>query len=880
MLFKSVLRRIKSSLGRYLAIFGIIALGVGFFAGLRVTPDSMLKTADGYIDELKLYDFRLVSTLGFTESDVAAFSDDDGIKGAYGSVNADFLVKNDNGSNTVFRAHMILEGCNECDLVSGRMPEKSDECVLDGKFYDDSWIGKTLTLSPDNSEDTFDKFVHDSYTVTGIVHSIYYINFERGSSALGSGSVSGYIYIPSGGFEFKDTNGDPYYTEIFLRLNGNYRIYSDEYKEITGKYSEILETKVQKLADARYDTIISDAQAELDGYRRELEDGETEYSSQKEQFERFKNILPAEKVAEYESQLEEAGQKLEESRQQIAEAEEEIAKIERPKTYVLDRTTNPGYACLENDTSIVTGVSKVFPLFFFAVAALVCTTTMTRMVEELRVENGVLKALGYGNGAIAGQYIFYAGSASLLGCIAGFIVGSKLMPMALWMVYNIMYSISRPVAFVLDWKLFAVCTVLYMFCSLGATWLVCRRMLGEQPAELIRPKSPAAGKRIFLERIGFIWKRMKFLHKVSARNILRYKKRMFMMIIGIGGCTALLITGFGISDSIKPILDFQYAEIQTYDAAVTFMNPPSADEMRNFEELFGDISESVTFMYTGNIDVAGSKTETANFIVFSGTPDRCYSLHNGKSAVKWPGYGECIIDFRLARSQKLSVGDKITLTDSDFNTMEYTVSGIFDNYIGDFIFVSEDSVKSQLGSAPEPQTAFMCFTDGTDVHEAGARIMNESNIASVNLSEDMRTRIGSMLESLDYIVLIVLVCAGALAFIVLFNLSNISITERAREIATLKVLGFYKNETAAYVFRENLVLTGISAVCGIPMGILLLRYVMDQIRIKSMYFGWRLSPLSLVISVLLTFVFAVAAELFLAGKLEKINMAESLKAIE
>lgn len=965
MLTKSVFRRIKSSLGRYLAIFGIIALGVGFFAGLRVTPSAMLRTADGYVQDLRLFDFRLISTLGFTDEDVKAFSELPGVAGAFGSVNADFLYREKSGSNIVIRAHMLLDGCNGCDLIAGRMPERGNECVLDGKFYGEERIGEKLTFSSDNSDDTLKKFAYDEYTVTGIVDSVYYINFERGGSELGNGSVSAYVYVPADGFTIVNEDTDEnIYTELFVKLEDSPMIYSDGYRALIDEKTPFFEKTLEKRADDRYEKLVSDAQkkiddaqAELDDAKKELDDavkeildgreeikkgekeiedagikladarkklddGWAEYDKNASQLEQFRAFLPEEQYAALKKQLDDARQELdtgekeyenglselekhkneikdaekelddaerktEDGRAEIAdgqkeidEAKEKINDIKKANVYVLDRSTNVGYACLENDTSIVTGVSRVFPLFFFIVSALVCTTTMTRMVDELRVENGVLKALGYGNGAIAGQYLFYSGSASLLGCVTGFLIGSKFMPMALWMVYHIMYSISRPVAFVLDWKLFFVCTVIYMVCSLGATLLVCGRMLREQAAELIRPKAPSAGKRIFLERMTFIWKRMKFLHKVSARNILRYKKRMFMMIIGIGGCTALLITGFGINDSIKPILDYQYTEIETYDEDVTFVNPLTSADKAEFESEIGRYCESITYMHTGSADVIGDKTENVNFMVYTDEPDKCFNLHRGKKTVDWPGPGECVVDFRLARSQGLSVGDEIELRDGDFNKMTFTVSGIYDNYIYDFLFVSAESAASQLGQAPEPQTAFIKLRSDADPHEISAKMLGLGNVAAVSINADMRARIGSMFESLDYIVLIVLVCAGALAFIVLFNLSNISITERTREIATLKVLGFNKGETAAYVFRENLVLTAISAVCGIPMGIWLLRYVMDQIKIKSMYFGWRLSAKSLIISIVMTFVFAVFAELFLTKKLENINMAESLKAIE
>ena len=569
------------------------------------------------------------------------------------------------------------------------------------------------------------------------------------------------------------------------------------------------------------------------------------------------------------------------AQKELDDARAELDDIEPATVYTLDRGSNLGYASLKNDTAIVSGVAKVFPLFFFLVAALVCITTMTRMVSEKRTENGVLKALGYGSGAIAGQFLFYAGSASVVGCVIGFLLGSRYLPMALWQVYRIMYSIQRPITFVLDWKLFFLCTALYLLCALGATWLVCRRDLRESSAQLIRPKAPTPGKRIFLERIGFLWKHIKFLHKVSIRNILRYKKRMFMMIVGIGGCTALLLTGFGIRDTIQPVVDRQYNEIEYFDASVSFMDTADAAVQAEFVEQTADVAENIAFLHTQNVDAATENGNKAiNLVVFTGELTDFVSLHDGKTAIDFPEEGEAVVNYRFASENDLSVGDTVELVGDDYKALTVTVSAVFDNYIYDYIYVSADTCAAQWGQAPECNTAYVNFAEGQETNAAGAVLLGADHVSHVTLTADMRTRVGSMLDSLDYIVLIVLVCAGALAFIVLYNLTNITITERTREIATLKVLGFYQREQNSYVFRENIVLTGISALCGIPMGIALLRYVMAQIKISTIYFGCRLAWESYLLAVLITFAFTFIVDLALTSKTRRINMAEAMKAIE
>ena len=905
MLWKSVLRSIRGSLGRYLAILAIIALGVGFFAGLRVTEPSILKTADAYIDELNLYDFRLVSTLGFTDEDVAAFAELEGIEAARGSVSADSIYVEEDGSEAVRHAHMLTEGMNGLDIVSGRLPESADECVLDAKYADESKLGTKIVLSDSNSQETLDTFACDTYTVVGLCDAVTYLNFERGSTSLGNGSVSSYIYLLPEGFSTE------YYTEIFLTIPDTGEIYSDAYEDAVEEMRGPVEALLDERAELRYQKIYGDARAEIDDAQKELDEktqeladaqaetdaAQAELDGKKQELAAMQAMLTGDPamLESAQAEIDSAQKELDDARVEIADGQAEIdeaqkelddaraelADIEPATVYTLDRGSNLGYASLSNDTAIVSGVAKVFPLFFFLVAALVCITTMTRMVSEQRTENGVLKALGYGSGAIAGQYLFYAGSASVIGCVIGFLLGSRYLPMALWQVYRIMYSIQRPITFVLDWKLFAMCTALYLLCALGATWLVCRRDLRESSAQLIRPKAPTPGKRIFLERIGFLWKHIKFLHKVSIRNILRYKKRMFMMIVGIGGCTALLLTGFGIRDTIQPVVDRQYNEIEYFDASVSFVDAADETVQEKFIEQTAGVAGDIAFLHTQNVDAATENGNKAiNLVVFTGELTDFVSLHDGKTAIDFPEEGEAVVNYRFASENDLSVGDTVELVGDDYKALTVIVSAVFDNYIYDYIYVSADTCAAQWGQAPECNTAYVNFAEGQEANAAGAVLLGADHVSHVTLTADMRTRVGSMLESLDYIVLIVLVCAGALAFIVLYNLTNITITERTREIATLKVLGFYQREQNSYVFRENIVLTGISALCGIPMGIALLHYVMAQIKISTIYFGCRLAWESYLLAVLITFAFTFIVDLALTSKTRRINMAEAMKAIE
>ena len=766
MLKKSIFRTIKSSLGRYLAILAIIALGVGFFAGLRITEDTMHKTADTYLDELNLYDFRLVSTLGLTDEDVDSFNNLKGVDKAYGSVSADVITLTADGSDAVLHAHTLLDGINGIDLQAGRKPEKPNECLVDALYAGEDMLGKTIVLSKSNSEDTFDTFAYDEYTVVGLVNSPEYINFQRGTTALSNGKASGFIYMLADGFS------TDYFTEIYLSLPQSYEIHSEEYENAINEINPSVEALLTERADIRFEGIYNDAKAELDDAKatlnekkteladgqKEIDDGWATYRSEKAKAEKEladskakldaarteldKNwgLLEAAKkdpsaaipqvqaqlsiqeqalnaaeeeyktnYATYEKgvkdanaefaktekelndaqkEIDDAKPEIEKAEKEIADGEADLAALEKPTTYVLDRSTNFGYASFENDIQIVSGVAKVFPLFFFLVAALVCITTMTRMVGEQRTQNGVLKALGYKNFAVCSQYLIYAGSASVLGCVIGFLLGSKFMPMVLWEVYHIMYSIDRPAEFVFDTGMFIACLVLYLLCMLGVTYFVCRKDLRTSAAGLMRPVAPSAGKRIFLEKIGFIWKPMKFLHKVSVRNILRYKKRMVMMIIGIGGCTALLLTGFGIRDTIQPIVENQYGEINLYDATASFLNEPTDEQEIAFKDSVKDITTDIALVHSGSMDmIAGNTTKPVETVAFAEDMTAFVNLHKGEESVAFPKKNEVVINNNLASKLGVSVGDTVTLRDSDYRELTVTVSGIYDNYIGDIVYL-------------------------------------------------------------------------------------------------------------------------------------------------------------------------------------------------
>ncbi|HBZ32099.1 MAG TPA: ABC transporter permease [Lachnospiraceae bacterium] len=1032
-MWKTTYREIRQSFGRYAAILAIVALGVGFFVGLMVVTPAMVRNGGRYLNNHDLYDLRLLSTLGFEKDSVDAFTDREDVKAVEGAVSSDFLAVDESGKSRVLVAQTLLEVQNQVELKAGRLPEAADEIVMDSSLFSKDDIGKTIQVSDENPEEMADLFAYDVYTIVGIADASYYINYQRGSTTLGTGRVSGFVYMLPDGF---DTN---YYTEIFVRLDQNDRIYSDVYKKKIEDLKTWAEPIAEQEAQNRYDSLKADAQQKVDDAQKELRDqtadartdleeakqkltdGQKELADGKEQIadakkqlqqakqtlaqkqtelnngraqlvdgrsqleagqvqldsaraqlnaaiaaaqsagsqagaesgmsgsaaspaqlwqqlaqldaqqaaldaqrnqlesseaeltagekqlaaakqelssqekqlnEQEQKLADAEKELadgqkEYEDGLQTLDEKTADAKEKIADAQKQIDEIQEPDVYVLGRDTNIGYASYENDSMIVAGIAKVLPFFFFLVAALVCMTTMNRMVEEQRTQIGVLKALGYSEARIMGKYLFYAGSAAWIGSVIGFLIGSTIFPTVIWNAYKIMYHMGD-YELMFDPGLAAASLAVALLCSVGVTWLTCRYELMSTAANLIRPKSPKSGRRVWLEHIPLLWNHMSFLAKVSVRNVFRYKQRFFMMVIGIGGCTALLVTGYGIKDTIADIADMQYEEVQLYDMSVTLKEGYPAADAADFSELTEVLSESsedwMPFCEIA-MDLTGrSGVKTANVVIpqDTGAAQEYIRLRTEEGEdIPWPGEEEAVISAKLARKCGIRVGDTVTLRTEDGEKLKVKVAALSRNYIYNYVYISPETWKLDNGSDPVYKSIYIHASEGAQENrELSEKLLACDVVSAVAVNADMLSQINKMMGSLDAVVLLVILCAGALAFIVIYNLTNINITERIREIATIKVLGFRPKETASYVFRENVVLTALGTIVGLGAGICLHRFVIANIDVDMVTFQPRVLPFSFVKSILLTFVFMVIVDVVMYLKLERINMAESLKSVE
>lgn len=674
----------------------------------------------------------------------------------------------------------------------------------------------------------------------------------------------------------------------------------DAKQQLDDGWQEILDGE-QELADAKAEIEeneqkLLDAKTEIEEGWQELLDGEAEIADGEQQIAENEQKLIDGRAdleegrqelddgwQEYEDGKQEAEQELADGWQEIMDGRDELASLERPEWYVLGRGTNVGYASFEGDCDRMESLSTVFPTMFFLVAALVALTTMTRMVDEERGVIGAYKALGYGRLRIASKYLIYAAVPSVLGSLFGIVLGNQTLPRICWSAYLMMYR--GPSLLVVHQPVFnTIGCVASAACTLGATAFACRSELRETPASLLQPKAPKAGKRIFLEYIRPLWKRLRFTQKVTCRNLFLYKRRLFMTIVGIAGATGLLLTGFGIKDSVSGIVEKQYSEIYLYDTIVSLKDNEVSDGAR--EILDGDSFDGwMTVMKKSTDLMAGDASYSGYVLVPENAEDlgTYINLRDRKTgeSVEFTE-GSVLVTEKLAGLLGVDVGGTITIENESGRRVDFTVTGIVENYVYHYLYISPELYESEMNEPFEPSEidAVCVETDGEAREAIAAQLQEQEGVATAGFTEDTRASFDDLVESLNSIILVIIFCAGALAFVVLYNLTNINVTERQRELATIKVLGFRDGEVAGYIYRETSLLTILGCAVGLAFGVLMHSFVIQTVEVDMVMFGRTVEPLSFVYSALLTLLFAVIVDLVMYPKLKKIDMVESLKSVD
>ena len=1176
---KNFYMEIRKSLGRFLSIFFIVAMGVAFFSGIRSAEPDMRYSADAYFDRNDFMDIQVMGTLGITEEDVTAIEQVEGVEKAEPGYSADMLV-DVHGNQKILHVSSVLDSMNDYKAEEGRMPEKSGECLMDQDFAASAGlkVGDSITLLSGTRDPLTDTLQTDTYEITGLGSSVSYISFERGSSNIGNGEVSGFLTILPEDFSLE------VYTECYVTAEGAKELtaFTPEYDkkvetvlkniEDIGDYQgklradsireeagEELKKAEQELADgkARAEQELSDAWKQIGDGEQALADGKTELAAGKQELEEGRNQLYSsqkqvdgayaqiqaeeqklnqgkqelqtqeallqQKEQEYEEALakveageaeisrfdtgyasleagirqieqgiaqgmqaleaargeyEQGGAALEAARGQVAEMEEqlkqeglseeekqalisqiEIAKtqisqqeqvlaqakvaleeqekqfleqqkpqaeaqlaalkeqkaqldaqkpeieesrkaleaargqleeqkpqldkakaqlqeaknqiasgeaqlaeakqqaakgqqqidsgwskihageqeiekgeaeiaenekkledarkeyeegkaeaeqeiqdgeneikdakqkiedIEDAKWYVNDRSITTDYAGYGDNADRMRAIGEVFPILFFIVAALISLTTMTRMVEEQRTEIGTLKALGYGKMSIAGKYLNYAMTATIGGSIFGVLFGEKIFPYIIITAYKIMYTHVPDVVIPYNMKYGIWATVAAALCTGLATLLACYKELAAQPAVLMRPPAPKQGKRVFLEYLPFLWKRLGFIWKSTIRNLIRYKKRFFMTVFGIGGCMALMIVGFGLRDSIFSIGTLQYEELQLYDGMIILNTDADEEDRKDLETYLEEEKEisavSKGYLKKTNVKKGNEKKEVYLYAPLDLEKNKDFLVYRDRRTHETYELGEkdAILTEKAAKALGIKKGNKLSVESQDGEFTEITITNICENYMEHYLYLSPELYEEIYGKPVEENNIYfkMKDLDEKKLGAIGENILEKRAALNVSYTYNMEERLDEMLESLDIVIVVLIISAGLLAFVVLYNLNNINITERKRELATIKVLGFYDNEVSAYVYRENILLTLIGTVAGVLLGSLLHRYVITTVEIDSVMFTRIIENISFVYSALLTFGFSVFVNVVMYFKLKKIDMVESLKSVE
>lgn len=658
----------------------------------------------------------------------------------------------------------------------------------------------------------------------------------------------------------------------------------EQQKSVLEQSKAQMESGEQQIAQTRQqltegEAQIAEARQTLADARAELEDGKAELAEKEQEL--------ADAKQEYEDGYAEAQPELADARQQIADGEQELKDLEKPEWYVMDRedvTSAKGFA---DDAERIDNIGQVFPWIFFLVAALISLTTMTRMVEEQRQQIGTLKALGYRDGAIAMKYLCYAMLATVTGAVIGVVIGEKLFPWVIMNAYGMLYLGLPEYLTPLNWEQGLLAILTSIACTGLATLFSCWREMRAKPSELMRPEPPKNGRRVLLERVTILWKHLGFTQKSTVRNLFRYKKRFFMTVIGIGGCMGLMLVGFGLQDSITAIAKNQFVELFTYQAAVVVNSESKEqkDALREQAEMFDGMGSTLE-MFAQNVELTAGDESMSAIMEVPQDPsvvDQFFTFRDrrSKESYEFPEDGIAISE-KTAKMLGVSVGDTIKVGEENKEGREVTISIIIENYVEHYIFMAPSLYESVWQETPDYNQILMKYEDTSDRYEEnlGQMMIEQDGVVGVTFVSDLEAEIDDMLQALNIVIVVLIVSAGLLAFVVLYNLNNINITERKRELATLKVLGFYDMEVAEYVYRENVILTILGILAGAGIGLALHQYIIHTVEVDMMMFGRTVFPRSYLFSGLLTLVFSLFVNYMMYYRLKKIDMIESLKSVE
>lgn len=817
MLIKHIFIKIKANYKRFLSLLSMALLGVGFYSGIQACSPDMLKTLDNFYDNNNVYDIEITSNLGMTEENLKDISKINNVEKAIGIYTKDVYL-NTNNEKYVLKLIALNNEINKVYLEEGKLPNNNNEIAVEKSLLNDNNLKINDNINIENK----------NYKIVGTIISPLYFSTEKSNTTLGSGKIDYYAYL------IEDEIKNEVYSNIYINVSNAKKelTNSDKYKSLVKEVTNSIEKiKAEKEKD-RYNELYGDIIKNSKKYGISIDQ----------------------------------------------------TKFIKPKWYIQNRLNNESYKELINASDNIKKLGNIFPLIFFAISILVSLISMMRMIEEDRTENGTLKSLGYNNFEITLKYIIYSLLATIIGSISGVFIGSYLIPYVIWNIYKKLFFIPKFI-YLINSSFNALGLLICTLCICGTAIFVCIHNLKEKPANLMRPKNPKSGKKIFIEKINFIWKKIKFSEKITIRNIFRYKARVFTTIFGIAGCTALILAGFGLKDSIKEVTNYQFNNIFKYDKTLIINENKDYNLIKNYITNDNDINK-FTEVNTQTITVEYNNKEQDVTLV---TPNNFKELKNiiylsniddGKE-IEEPPYNTCIISEKTSKLLNIKIGDTLAIINNENNNKEIKVSYITKNYINQYIYITKETYNNIFNNYNINSFLVDLKEINNEEKESfDTKYISEEYVSAIVNNEDIKNSINDMLSSIDSIVAILIIAATALAFVVLYNLSNINISERKREIATLKVLGFYPKEVDKYINSETFILTTIGIIIGLIFGSYLSHFIISTCEPDYIMFDRNVFAISYIYSILITTTFTIIVNIVTHFNLKKINMIESLKNVE
>ena len=990
---KDTFRMIKKTSKRFISLVLIVLIGSGFMMGLMSSSTILRNSMDVFNDEYNLQDIQIYSNYGFCIEDIEKIKETEGVKDVFASRFVDVYAKGDNGKEIVARVEELNRDVNKYKLVSGRMPENVNECLmivtsLNKTTYQ---LGETINVYLDDEDSINDSLRNTKFTIVGFASSPAYTSKILGTSTLKSADLSASLLVDNTNFKstqyktiyltldgasdkisytkdydnlvsalkenLEDTafNQQSYYRDIVVEkatneLNENKEKFEQEKAEGQKK----LDDAKQQLDDAHIELVsyktqvtsltsaINSISSTIDSYQKTLDSRKAELGVSDEQIREeinnfndidvrkiltyigaglksfitssdniyelallqktideandtlttYRNKLNSlnyqikvgerqyeEGLKEYNDGVIEFNEEIEKAEAEIKKAEQTINDLPSATWTILDRDSHYSSYMFKATIKQMSAIGYSFPLLFYLVAALVCMTTMTRLVDEQRGQIGIFRALGYSKKQVIGKYVTYAFLASLIGSVFGITLGQLLFPTVIYNAWKLMYllpdmKLSYPINYVI------ICFLAFSALMMFVTYLVVKKDLVEVPASLLRPKAPKATRQTFIEKIPFIWDNLSFTSKITARNLIRYKSRFFMTVIGVAGCTGLLVVGFGIKDSVKDVVEIQYGNIFNYDYEIKLENDYHVDS--NVEVLKDDSNNEVVvpFMtYSSSVSKNDEELDAINIqVIDAGDALDILNLRktDKKTTLNIKNNG-VLVSEKYAKNNNLKKGDVITIEDNNGVKVDVEIADICEMYFQHYLFMSSDYYEKITGSSIH-NTSIAIKTSNSDTLNDDISKLEDYSSTSDFLA--LIDQFETMIKALDFIILVIILAAGSLAFVVLINLTQVNVSERTREIATLKVLGFRPKEVDSYIFKEIMILSVIGGLFGIPLGLIEHHFVMNVINMDMVMFGMNISFFSYAISFVITFIFTIIVLLKTKKPLREIEMVESLKSVE